>query len=385
MTSVPAGQQPDERIKTIREKAEEAIQWAKDFREGLFHVHCHRCGAGEPYLPPELFGLVQWSEDVSPEILSLEAELRSLREENAYQETFWSGKYLGVIRALGEAEVERDRLREENERGWTEVRPEVLANVMQAELEWQARAEQAEAEVTRLQEENEVLATELAEERTLHQGMLERLDSLERDWQMYSHEVQDEAARADGAEARLANAEKALREIAGRNGFDTVDGKTAREALAVCHPATLTGEEQAAAGENPSPASATCGRYPLHGEPSSSPVSAVEGDARTDPRFPHHIEGCICPRFKDIAPNLIADLTCPVHGVDGTDPGDRIVSAEGDPRTTEGEACACGHHRGRHGLDGRFCTATVYTDAPLGGGGVYPCLCRAFSGHEGEA
>ena len=43
-----------------------------------------------------------------------------------------------------------------------------------------------------------------------------------------------------------------------------------------------------------------------------------------DERFPHHVEGCICPRFKDIAPDLIADLTCPVHGVGGTDPGDVI-------------------------------------------------------------
>lgn len=33
---------------------------------------------------------------------------------------------------------------------------------------------------------------------------------------------------------------------------------------------------------------------------------------------------CICPRFEDIAPNRIADLTCPIHGVDGTNPGDKL-------------------------------------------------------------
>jgi hypothetical protein len=31
---------------------------------------------------------------------------------------------------------------------------------------------------------------------------------------------------------------------------------------------------------------------------------------------------CICPRFKDTGGFRIADLACPVHGVDGTDPGD---------------------------------------------------------------
>lgn len=33
-------------------------------------------------------------------------------------------------------------------------------------------------------------------------------------------------------------------------------------------------------------------------------------------------EGCICPEFNDTDGFRIADLTCPVHGVDGTDPGD---------------------------------------------------------------
>jgi hypothetical protein len=32
--------------------------------------------------------------------------------------------------------------------------------------------------------------------------------------------------------------------------------------------------------------------------------------------------GCICPYFRDTGGFRIADLTCPVHGVEGTDPGD---------------------------------------------------------------
>ena len=33
-------------------------------------------------------------------------------------------------------------------------------------------------------------------------------------------------------------------------------------------------------------------------------------------------EGCICVEFRDTGGFRIADLTCPVHGVGGTDPGD---------------------------------------------------------------
>jgi hypothetical protein len=47
-----------------------------------------------------------------------------------------------------------------------------------------------------------------------------------------------------------------------------------------------------------------------------------------DQDFPFHVEGCICPRFKDVAPNLVADLTCPIHGVQGSDPGDKLVQDE---------------------------------------------------------
>lgn len=54
-----------------------------------------------------------------------------------------------------------------------------------------------------------------------------------------------------------------------------------------------------------------------------------------DPRFPNHVEGCICPRFKDIAPSLIADLTCPVHGVNGTDPGDVLPDSYQDTKGAE--------------------------------------------------
>ena len=38
---------------------------------------------------------------------------------------------------------------------------------------------------------------------------------------------------------------------------------------------------------------------------------------------PQEEPACICPRFSDLAEGtIIADLTCPVHGVNGTDPGD---------------------------------------------------------------
>lgn len=33
-------------------------------------------------------------------------------------------------------------------------------------------------------------------------------------------------------------------------------------------------------------------------------------------------EECICPRFRDTGGFRIADLTCPTHGLSGTDPGD---------------------------------------------------------------
>ena len=33
-------------------------------------------------------------------------------------------------------------------------------------------------------------------------------------------------------------------------------------------------------------------------------------------------EGCICPVFRDVVPYRIADLGCPVHGVESDTPGD---------------------------------------------------------------
>lgn len=50
-----------------------------------------------------------------------------------------------------------------------------------------------------------------------------------------------------------------------------------------------------------------------------------EGDAAADPPRPEPFrrpEGCICRMFGDTGGVRIADLTCPVHGVGGTDPGD---------------------------------------------------------------
>lgn len=45
---------------------------------------------------------------------------------------------------------------------------------------------------------------------------------------------------------------------------------------------------------------------------------------------------CICVRFKDTGGFRIADLCCPVHGVDGTDPGDGNWDAE-VPETQDGD------------------------------------------------
>lgn len=37
---------------------------------------------------------------------------------------------------------------------------------------------------------------------------------------------------------------------------------------------------------------------------------------------PATTDTCICPRFKDTGGYRIADLQCPIHGVDGSNPGD---------------------------------------------------------------
>ena len=38
---------------------------------------------------------------------------------------------------------------------------------------------------------------------------------------------------------------------------------------------------------------------------------------------------CTCPRFTDTGGFRIADLCCPVHGTDGTDPGDGYWDDDG--------------------------------------------------------
>lgn len=44
---------------------------------------------------------------------------------------------------------------------------------------------------------------------------------------------------------------------------------------------------------------------------------------------------CICPRFSDTGGFRIADLGCPVHGVDGTDPGDGYWDEGDDEQRAE--------------------------------------------------
>jgi hypothetical protein len=38
---------------------------------------------------------------------------------------------------------------------------------------------------------------------------------------------------------------------------------------------------------------------------------------------------CICAKFSDTGGARIADLTCPIHGVNGTDPGDDMRDKDG--------------------------------------------------------
>lgn len=54
-----------ERLEQIRVLVAENEDWCREFRDGMFHVHCHKCGTGEPYLPPEFFGLVKAVEDLT--------------------------------------------------------------------------------------------------------------------------------------------------------------------------------------------------------------------------------------------------------------------------------------------------------------------------------
>lgn len=58
-------------------------------------------------------------------------------------------------------------------------------------------------------------------------------------------------------------------------------------------------------------------------------------------------------------------------------------NVELEPDGTPSEAlCECGHHAKNHVMFSQMqrCEATVYTDAPLGGGSAFPCPCRQFEG-----
>ena len=62
-----------------------------------------------------------------------------------------------------------------------------------------------------------------------------------------------------------------------------------------------------------------------------------------------------------------------------------VVKAAQQEREADGTLltakCECGHYASNHVMlsQQQRCEATVYTDAPLGGGNAYPCPCRQFS------
>lgn len=60
-------------------------------------------------------------------------------------------------------------------------------------------------------------------------------------------------------------------------------------------------------------------------------VATTQGRTQVsdNPRFIRP-EGCICPMFDDIGEYRIADLTCPVHGDEGSDPGDGFWEVKQD-------------------------------------------------------
>lgn len=47
---------------------------------------------------------------------------------------------------------------------------------------------------------------------------------------------------------------------------------------------------------------------------------------------------CNCPRFTDTGGYRIADLTCPIHGISGTDPGDGMWDAPENVEEPSGSA-----------------------------------------------
>lgn len=58
-------------------------------------------------------------------------------------------------------------------------------------------------------------------------------------------------------------------------------------------------------------------------------VATPTSEAQDNPRFIRE-EDCTCPQFSDIGEARLADLTCPVHGIDGTDPGDGFWEVRSD-------------------------------------------------------
>ena len=58
-------------------------------------------------------------------------------------------------------------------------------------------------------------------------------------------------------------------------------------------------------------------------------VATPSNETQENPRYIRP-EGCICIQFTDIGEARIADLTCPVHGVEGTDPGDGFWEVKPD-------------------------------------------------------
>ena len=56
-------------------------------------------------------------------------------------------------------------------------------------------------------------------------------------------------------------------------------------------------------------------------------------------------EGCICIQFRDTGGFRIADLTCPVHGVGGTEPGDGYWETAAEPSPPPPGDTAAGEQR----------------------------------------
>lgn len=57
---------------------------------------------------------------------------------------------------------------------------------------------------------------------------------------------------------------------------------------------------------------------------------------------PPAAQPCTCPRFRDTGGLRIADLGCPIHGVDGSDPGDGPRDDDERPTPTEAPSSSLG-------------------------------------------